>query len=70
MHLNPTLTMLFRGLSLVAWLFMAGAAGGQEVNIPDPELQAAIRAHLHKPIGDITVADMQSLTRFYVEGLG
>src|SRR5262245_1934664 len=32
------------------------------VNIPDPALQAAIRAALKKPVGDITVAEMESLT--------
>jgi hypothetical protein len=34
----------------------------QTVSIPDPGLQAAIRLALGKAIGDITVADMQSLT--------
>src|SRR5262245_52686816 len=33
---------------------LSGAA--QVVNIPDPELQAAIRTALSKPTGDITVA--------------
>src|SRR5262245_36435650 len=32
------------------------------VNIPDPSLQAAIRATLNKRTGDITVGDMESLT--------
>lgn len=42
----------------------------QVVTIPDPELQAAVRAALAKPAGDITVADMESLTTLYAEGLG
>jgi len=32
------------------------------VNIPDPELQSVIRDTLNKPTGDITVADMESVT--------
>src|SRR5262245_15360956 len=32
------------------------------VSIPDPELQIVIRQALNKPTGDITVADMESLT--------
>ena len=34
----------------------------QTVNIPDPELQAAVRKALGKPDGEITVTDMESLT--------
>ncbi len=36
-----------------------------EVTIPDPNLEAALREALGKPIGDITIADMESLTSLY-----
>ena len=32
------------------------------VNIPDPNLEAAIREVLNKPEGDITTADMEGIT--------
>src|SRR5206468_1998512 len=51
-----------------AGFVLTGAA--QTVNIPDPELQAAVRAALAKPTGDITEADMESLTTLFAEGLG
>src|SRR5262249_10248055 len=51
-------------------LGFAGDSMGQVISIPDPELQAAIRSALQKPTGDITAADMESLTNLYVEGLG
>ena len=41
----------------------------QEVFIPDEEFQAAIREALESPSGDITSAQMQSLTRLEAGGL-
>ena len=41
---------------------MASLAPAQTVDIPDPGLHAAIRTALNKPTGDITIADMESLT--------
>jgi len=34
----------------------------QGVEIPDPALHAVIRQALEKPLGEITIADMESLT--------
>jgi internalin A len=53
-------------------------AGAQEVFIPDPDLNAAIRATLSKPTGALTAQDMLSLTNLgafsrrvrSLEGLG
>jgi Leucine-rich repeat (LRR) protein len=39
-----------------------GLTWAQEVTIPDPGLNAAIRAALAKPIGPLTVQDLLSLT--------
>lgn len=47
-------------LALVIALGFSGSA--QSVEIPDPELQKAIRSALGKPKGNITGADMESLT--------
>ncbi len=45
------------------WCFLSIAQAQTDVvNIPDPELQNVIRDTLNKPTGDITVADMESLT--------
>jgi Leucine-rich repeat (LRR) protein len=40
----------------------------QEVSIPDPGLNAAIREALHKPAGPLTVQDMMSLTNLNAAG--
>jgi len=53
------------GDGIVAWdigAYEFNPAATQVVNIPDPGLLAAIRVALNKPTGDITVADMESLT--------
>src|SRR6188474_926082 len=42
--------------------FLLAADPSAVVDIPDPSLQAAIRATLNKPLGDITAADMEGLT--------
>jgi len=52
-HIPP----LIVGLALTVQTALA-----QVVDIPDPELDAAIRLALDKPTGDISVADMESLT--------
>jgi hypothetical protein len=41
---------------------LIGSTVAQEIAIPDPELNAAIRAALHKPTGPLTQQDMLSLT--------
>jgi Leucine-rich repeat (LRR) protein len=43
-------------------LALPPSASAQVVDIPDPELQKAIRVALDTPTGDITVEDMESLT--------
>src|SRR4026209_725296 len=51
--------------SLLATLILAGFAGSilaQEVSIPDPGLNAAIREALQKPVGPLTGQDLLSLT--------
>jgi hypothetical protein len=55
--LRLTITLALAALSLSAVNTTA-----QVVNIPDAGLNAAIRQVLNKPTGDITVADMESLT--------
>jgi len=53
---------------LLAAMVLVPRAVAQVVNILDPALNAAIRTALGKPTGDITVADMESLTELDVEG--
>ena len=48
---------------LAALWLIACAAIAQVVDIPDPGLRWAIRQTLNKPTSDITVADMESLTK-------
>ncbi len=49
--------------SLFAALFLfLSAEAVHSVEIPDPALEAAIRNELNKPTGEITQADMESLT--------
>ncbi len=62
-----TTTSFFRTSGLIAslLLWMGGPesqAQSDLVHIPDPELQSVIRDTLNKPTGDLTVADMESLT--------
>jgi len=52
-------------LSLITALLLGATSlvSAQEiVDIPDPELQAVIREALNKPTGDITAAEMETLT--------
>src|SRR5262245_9194874 len=65
-------------LTLALLLVPVFHASAQTVAIPDPGLEAAIRYALGKPTGDITVADMETLTSLdacclgieSIEGLG
>src|SRR5262245_50463134 len=61
------ITSLFRRFGLIASVLILTSGSDSQaqtntVHIPDPELQSVIRATLNKPTGDITVADMESLT--------
>ncbi len=65
---NKTTAAIFT--ILFAVLFWTGAVCAQTVNIPDPNLESAIRDALEKPEGDITVADMESLTELWAGNKG
>lgn len=45
-------------------------AHGEVVHFPDANLEAAVRGALEKPIGDITVVDMEALTELGAGGDG
>jgi len=61
-HLMST-CYLSRCLTLALLLtIVPRIASAQIVDIPDAGLRAAIRKTLHKPSGDLTVADMETLT--------
>jgi len=49
-------------LRLLVLTSLMATAQAQEVSIPDPGLNAAIRAALQKPAGPLTTQDMLSLT--------
>src|SRR5215468_5156791 len=49
-------------LRLTVLIGLVASAQAQEVNIPDPGLNAAIRDALQKPTGPLTVPDLLSLT--------
>ena len=52
-------------LGVVSTLILAGfmaSARAQEVSIPDPGLNAAVREALQKPIGPLTESDLLRLT--------
>jgi len=53
------LSEIVPALILSGLLFSARA---QEVSVPDPGLNAAVREALHKPSGPLTQQDMLSLT--------
>lgn len=55
---------------ILAFSLTHGGLVAQTVDIPDPGLEAAIRVQLRKPEGDITVADMESLTELNAFGTG
>ena len=42
----------------------------QVVNFPDSNLEAAIRAMIGKPTGDITTTDLEGMTNLNASGLG
>ena len=55
--------------SLLVWsLFSEGGLRAQTVNLPDPNLEAVVREAIPKPAGDITVADMLTLTNLTANG--
>jgi hypothetical protein len=49
-------------MTTFALILSAGAAAAQVIEIPDRSLDAAIRYQLEKPEGDLTVADIGTLT--------
>src|SRR6185295_12416136 len=49
-------------LTLLALMSLTISVLAQEVSIPDPGLNAAIRATLQKPVGPLTEQDLLSLT--------
>src|SRR5205809_6239031 len=49
-------------LPLLVWISFVASTVAQEVQVPDPGLNAAIRAALQKPFGPLTEQDMLSLT--------
>ncbi len=51
-----------RNSLLASVLLTLSATTALPVEIPDPELEAKIRSALDKPTGEITQADMESLT--------
>lgn len=52
----------------ILWLAIASEGWAQTVAFPDPNLEAAVRQALSKPTGDITVADMLSVTSLQADG--
>ena len=59
----------FAGI-LVLSAFVLTPLPGQEVNIPDANLDAALHQALNKPTGAITDTDLASLTSLAVESRG
>src|SRR5512144_235635 len=65
MTLNKKTIVHFRRPLVLTALILTGFAAStraQEVSIPDPGLNAAIREALNKPVGPVTVQDMLGLT--------
>jgi formylglycine-generating enzyme required for sulfatase activity len=56
------LRALFHAIAIMALTFCITTASAQEVIIPDPGLNAAVRAALNKPAGPLTPQDMLGLT--------
>src|SRR5881628_2328014 len=52
----------YRLFLLLLLAIFTGSVSGQEVSIPDPNLNAVIREALQKPTGPLTQSDMLSLT--------
>src|SRR5439155_193590 len=57
-------------LRLLVLTSLMATAQAQEVSIPDPGLNAAIRDALQKPAGPLTVQDLLSLTNLYARNTG
>ena len=60
--MNAHTRTLFRFFFILALAGLVPSTFAQEVSIPDPGLNAAIRDALHKPVGPITQQDMLTLT--------
>ena len=60
---------LIFGLIALFLLFPVGLLA-QAVNIPDANLESVVRDALEKPTGEITQADMESLTELTARGGG
>ena len=59
--------LLLPAIGLLALLLMSAPCAAR-VTFPDSHLEAAIRAALDKPIDDMTVADLHSLTALFASG--
>jgi Leucine Rich Repeat len=57
-------------LPILIWVGFFISARAQQVNIPDPGLNAAVRVALQKPTGPLTEADLLSLTNLLAGGWG
>lgn len=74
-YLNPgvnqiTVTVTDNFNDMVATEIITVNYQPDSVIIPDPNLEAAIRTALNKPVGDITPSDMASLTTLRAERMG
>src|SRR6185369_573488 len=62
--MRPLLDLIrFRVLTLLVLLSFAAVSTAQDVTIPDPGLQSAIRDALQKPVGPLTEQDLLNLTQ-------
>ena len=62
--------VLLLGIMLLSGFACGGGngEGGDVVNTPDPNLEAAIREAIEKPIGDIYESDLLGLAKLYASG--
>src|SRR5690349_19447945 len=60
--MNRCMRTLSRNITLLFLIGFTASAAALDVSIPDPGLNAAVRAALNKPAGPITQQDMLSLT--------
>src|SRR5258706_11401146 len=60
--MNECMKTLFRRVAALILITLTVSTHAQEVSIPDPGLNAAIRAALQKPFGPLTEQDLLNLT--------
>lgn len=63
-HIMTTISAVIRALVLMLLVLtsVVASTSGQGASIPDPGLNAAIRAALNRPLGPLTEQDLLSLT--------